>query len=162
MSVSLSSSHPHLTDAVVLIFYLSFSFRIFILVYFNIFVSLSFHMCWNFPYIFRLSFNLKDISHSLFFLFLSQFFSSIHSLNNYLNISYLSNSHSPFNLFYPFSFVIYIYIYIYILVKLETIFESDQKTPFSIATIPRCRRGLYPFPFIATLYPWYVSYIAEC
>ena len=57
---------------------------------------------------------------------------------------------------------LYIYIYIYKLVKLATVVEGDQKTPFSIATTPRCRGGCYSFPWIAPLYPWHVPYIAEC
>ena len=46
--------------------------------------------------------------------------------------------------------------------KLATVIEGDQKAPFSIATIPRCRGERYSFPWIAPLYPWYVPYIAEC
>ena len=57
----------------------------------------------------------------------------------------------------------YIYIYIYLIeVNLATVVEGDQKAPFSIATTPRCRGGRYSFPWIASLYPWYVPYIAEC
>ena len=40
--------------------------------------------------------------------------------------------------------------------------QGDQKASFSIATTPMCRGGLYSFPRIAPLYPWYVPYIAEC
>ena len=40
--------------------------------------------------------------------------------------------------------------------------EGDQKAPISIATTPRCRGGRYSFPWIASLYPRYVPYIAEC
>ena len=47
-------------------------------------------------------------------------------------------------------------------VKLVTVDEGDQKAPFSIATTPRCRGGRYSFPWIASLYPLYVLYIAEC
>ena len=47
-------------------------------------------------------------------------------------------------------------------VKLATVIEGDQKAPFSIATTPRCRGGRYSFPWIATLYSWYVPNIAEC
>ena len=47
-------------------------------------------------------------------------------------------------------------------VKLATIVEGDQKAPLSIATTPRCRGGHYSFPWIAPLYPSYVSYISEC
>ena len=50
----------------------------------------------------------------------------------------------------------------YIQVKLVTVVEGDQKAPFSIASTPRCREGHYSFPWIDTLYPWYVPYIAEC
>ena len=39
--------------------------------------------------------------------------------------------------------------------KLATLDEGDQKALFSIATTPRCRGGLYSFPSIAPLYPWY-------
>ena len=42
---------------------------------------------------------------------------------------------------------------LYIKVKLATVAEGDQKTPFSIATTPMCRRGHYSFPLIAPLYP---------
>ena len=45
--------------------------------------------------------------------------------------------------------------------KLVTLVEGDPKAPFSIATTPRCR-GRFSFPWIATLYSWYVPYIAEC
>ena len=48
------------------------------------------------------------------------------------------------------------------LVKLATVVEGDQKTPFSIATTPRCRRGHNSFPWIGPLYPWYVPFITEC
>ena len=47
-------------------------------------------------------------------------------------------------------------------VKLATLVEDDQKTPFSIATTPRCRGGHFSFPWIAPLYPRYVPYIDEC
>ena len=47
-------------------------------------------------------------------------------------------------------------------VKLTTFVEGDQKAPFSIATILRCRGGRYSFPWIAPLYLWYVPYVAEC
>ena len=46
--------------------------------------------------------------------------------------------------------------------KLATIVEDNLKTPFSIATTPRCRGGRYSFPWITPLYPWYVSYNTEC
>ena len=46
--------------------------------------------------------------------------------------------------------------------KLATVVEGDQKAPFSIATTPRRRGGRYSFPWIAPLYPRYLSYIAEC
>ena len=45
---------------------------------------------------------------------------------------------------------------------LTTVVEGDQKASFSIATTPRCRGGRYSFHWIATLYPWYVPFIAEC
>ena len=47
-------------------------------------------------------------------------------------------------------------------VNLATVVKGDQKAPFSIATIPRCREGRYSFSWIAPLYPRYVPYIAEC
>ena len=47
-------------------------------------------------------------------------------------------------------------------IKLTTVVEGDLKSPFSIATTPRCRVGRYSFPWIAPLYPWYVPYNAEC
>ena len=47
-------------------------------------------------------------------------------------------------------------------VKLATVVEDDQNAPFSIATTLRWRGGRYSFPWIAPLYPWYVSCIAEC
>ena len=47
-------------------------------------------------------------------------------------------------------------------VKLASVVEGNQKALFSIATTPRCRRGCYSFPCIASLYSWYISYIAEC
>ena len=45
---------------------------------------------------------------------------------------------------------------------MATVVEGDQKAPFSIATTVRCRGGRYSFHWIAPLYPWYVTYIAEC
>ena len=47
-------------------------------------------------------------------------------------------------------------------VKLATVVEGDSMAPFSLATTPRCRGGHFSFPWIAPLYPGYVSYIAEC
>ena len=35
------------------------------------------------------------------------------------------------------------------------------KTPFSIATTPRCKGGCYSFPWISPLYPWFVPYETE-
>ena len=49
-----------------------------------------------------------------------------------------------------------------IIEKLAIIVEGDQKAPFSIATTPRYRVGHYFFPWIAQLYPWSSSYVAEC
>ena len=46
--------------------------------------------------------------------------------------------------------------------KLAALVEGDPKAPFSIATTPRYRRGLYFFPWIAPLYPWSLPYNAEC
>ncbi len=37
--------------------------------------------------------------------------------------------------------------------KLATIVEGDPKTPFSIATTPRCRGGHYSILWFAALYP---------
>ena len=52
------------------------------------------------------------------------------------------------------------YIYIYISkIKLATVDKGDQKAPFSVATILRCRGGHYSFPWITPLYPRYVPYI---
>ena len=34
-----------------------------------------------------------------------------------------------------------------------TVVKGDLKTPFSIATSPKCRGGCYSFPLIAPLYP---------
>ena len=48
----------------------------------------------------------------------------------------------------------YIYKYSKLKVKLATVAEGDQVSPFSIATT-------YSFPLIAPLYPWYVPYIAD-
>ena len=36
-------------------------------------------------------------------------------------------------------------------ISLPTVVEGDLKAPFSIATTPRCRKGLYSFPWIAPL-----------
>ena len=46
--------------------------------------------------------------------------------------------------------------------KLVTVVKGDPKAPFSVATTPKCRGGCYSFPWIASLYPWYVPYNAEC
>ena len=45
---------------------------------------------------------------------------------------------------------------------LATVVEGDRNALFSIATTPRCRGGRYSYPWIAPLYPWYLSYNAEC
>ena len=42
------------------------------------------------------------------------------------------------------------------------VIDGDPKAPFSIATTSRCRGGRYSFPWIASLYPRYTPYIAEC
>ena len=47
-------------------------------------------------------------------------------------------------------------------VKLATLVEGDSKDPFSIATTPTCKGGHYSIPWIAPLYPWSLSYNAEC
>ena len=49
----------------------------------------------------------------------------------------------------------------YIKVK-ATVVKGDLKTPFSIATTPRCRQGHYSFPGSTPLYPWSLPYNAEC
>ena len=46
--------------------------------------------------------------------------------------------------------------------KLATFVKDVPKTPFSIATTPRCRGGHYSFSWIASLYPWSLPYNAEC
>ena len=46
-------------------------------------------------------------------------------------------------------------------VKLMTVVKGDLKAPFPIATTLRCWTQCYSFPWIAPLFPWYVSYIAE-
>ena len=38
-------------------------------------------------------------------------------------------------------------------VKLVTVVEGDLKALFSIATTPRCRRGLYFILWLSPLYP---------
>ena len=47
------------------------------------------------------------------------------------------------------------YFYLAILV------EGYTNGAFSIATTSRCRGELYSFPWIALIYPWFVSYNAE-
>ena len=47
-------------------------------------------------------------------------------------------------------------------VNLVIFVEGDPKAPFSIATTPRCRGGLYSVSRIAPLYPWSSLYNAEC
>ena len=42
-----------------------------------------------------------------------------------------------------------------------TTVQGDTKTPFSIATTPRCRRGRYSILRMAPLYPWSLPYSAE-
>ena len=39
------------------------------------------------------------------------------------------------------------------IVKLATLVESDPKSPFLIATTPKCRGGCYSFHWIAPLFP---------
>ena len=57
---------------------------------------------------------------------------------------------------------LYIYIYIY-KVKLAIVVEGDPKSPFSIATTPKCRGALLlsldpsTFPLIRTLSCWVLS-----
>ena len=58
--------------------------------------------------------------------------------------------------------IIYLFSHCKCKVKLATIVEGDPKAPFSVATTLRFREGLYSFPWIASLYPWYVPYNAEC
>ena len=45
---------------------------------------------------------------------------------------------------------------------MATLFEGDQKTPFSIATTPTWRGGRYSILSIAPLHPWLLPYNAEC
>ena len=47
-------------------------------------------------------------------------------------------------------------------VKLATIVEGSPKVPLSIATTTKWRVGRYSFPWIAPLYPWSLTYSAEC
>ena len=47
-------------------------------------------------------------------------------------------------------------------VKLAILVEGDTKIPFSIATTPRCRGGLYSVPWIAPLYLWSLTHNVEC
>ena len=47
-------------------------------------------------------------------------------------------------------------------IKLATVVEGNLKVPFSIATAPRCRGERSSYTWIATIYLWYVPYIAEC
>ena len=57
----------------------------------------------------------------------------------------------------------YIYIYIYLFIsKFGKCIRGRPEDFFPTATTPMYRGGLYSFPWIAPLYPWYVSYIAEC
>ena len=77
--------------------------------------------------------------------------------NKFLNVSVFHFIRLIYNV------VLYIYIYIYISkVKLVTIVKGDPKTPFSITTRPRCRRGRYFIPCIAPFYSWSLLYSAEC
>ena len=47
-----------------------------------------------------------------------------------------------------------IYVHVFLCnVRLVTVVEGDLKTPFSIATTPRCRGGRYSFLWIFPLYP---------
>ena len=65
-------------------------------------------------------------------------------------------------LFVVFLFLLHDFLSNIVKVNLATVVEGDQKAPFSIASTLRCRRGRHSFPLITRLYPWYVSYIAEC
>ena len=47
-------------------------------------------------------------------------------------------------------------------VKLATVIEGNPKAPFSIATTPRCKGGHDSISWIHQLYPWSMSYNAEC
>ena len=40
--------------------------------------------------------------------------------------------------------------------------RDQRKASFTITTKPRCRGGCYSFSWIASLYPRYLLYIAEC
>ena len=39
-----------------------------------------------------------------------------------------------------------------------TVVEGDPKSPFSIATTPKCRGGRYPSLWIVPIYPWSLPY----
>ena len=43
---------------------------------------------------------------------------------------------------------------------MASVVKVDQKAPFSIATTPKCSGGCYSFPWIATLYPWYIMLLS--
>ena len=45
---------------------------------------------------------------------------------------------------------------------LANVVQCGQKALFYLASTLRCRGGRYSFPWIPSLYPRYVSYIAEC
>ena len=40
--------------------------------------------------------------------------------------------------------------------------QGRPEGSFSKATTPRCKGGRYSFPWISSLYPWYLPNIAEC
>ena len=46
--------------------------------------------------------------------------------------------------------------------NLVNLVKGDPKAPFSIATTPRCTGGRYSVPCMAPLYPWSLTYSAEC
>ena len=79
------------------------------------------------------------------------------SLSLSLSLS-LYHTHAHTHTHSPRYIYIHIYIYIY---KLVTLVQGVPKVTFSKVSTPRCRGKCYPFPCIAPLYPWTVSYNSE-
>ena len=46
--------------------------------------------------------------------------------------------------------------------RLATVVKDDSKVLFSLVTTPKFWNGRCSFPWIAPLYPKYISYNAEC
>ena len=59
------------------------------------------------------------------------------------------------------SIIVYIYIYIYS-INVGDCRRGWPELSFSLATAPRCKGGLSPFPWIASFYSWSVPNNAEC